>query len=89
MLVDQRREGRVEEEHPVFGVIDDVNQLLEMQARIAGVHHHAAAGHRVVDLHVAMIVPGERCRPQRPPASPRSAQRVRELPDARGAIAKV
>ena len=59
MLLDQRRESAIEEEHPVFGMIDDVNQLLEMQARIAGMDDQAAARHRIINLNVTVIVPGE------------------------------
>ena len=55
--LDQWCEGRIEQHHRVFGVIDDVDQLVRRQTRIAGVHYHAAAGNRVVGFHVPVVVP--------------------------------
>ena len=57
---DDRRKACVEDDGFVFGVVDDVDQLLRVQARIAGVHHHAAARYRVIGLEVAVVVPGDR-----------------------------
>jgi hypothetical protein len=57
---DQRQEGEVEEQHLVFGVVGDVGDLVGVQARVDGVQHRARARHRVVQLHVAVAVPGQR-----------------------------
>ncbi len=57
-LLDERRKAPIEEHHTVFGMIDDVDQLREMQPRIAGVQHHAAARHREISLEVPMRVAG-------------------------------
>ena len=57
---DQRQEGEVEEQHLVFGVVGDVDDLVGVQARVERVQHRARAGDRVVELHVAVAVPGER-----------------------------
>ena len=58
--LDDRRKARIEDDGLVFGVVDDVDELLRMQSRIAGVHHHAAARYRVIGLEVAVVVPGDR-----------------------------
>ena len=58
--LDQRRKGGVEQDCPVLSVVDDVDQLLRLQARVAGVHHHAAARDGVVGLQVAVVIPGNR-----------------------------
>ena len=58
--LDERGKGAVEEQHAVFGVIHDVDQLLGMQSRVAGVDHQAAAGHGVINFEMPMIVPGKR-----------------------------
>ena len=84
--LDQRGEGRVKQQCSIFSVVDDVDQLFGMQARVAGVHHHAAAGNCVISFQMAMIVPGE--------GSDRSAgtqsqmpQSVDQFSNARGTIA--
>ncbi|MNV29130.1 hypothetical protein D3C71_1203430 [compost metagenome] len=56
----QRGKAGVKQHHLVVGVVDDVGQLLGVQTRVAGVHDHAAAGHGVVRLQVAVVVPGQR-----------------------------
>ena len=56
----KRQEGHVEEERLVFGVVGDVDDLVGMQARIERVQHGARARHRVVELDVAIAVPGQR-----------------------------
>ena len=58
--LDQRGKGGVKQHHFVVGVVDDVSQLFGVQARVAGVHHHAAARHGVIRLQVAVVVPGNR-----------------------------
>ena len=55
----QAHERVVEEQGDVLGVIDDVAQLLEREARVDGVEHRAKAGHREVDLEVPLRVPGD------------------------------
>ena len=57
---DQGRKGGIEQDHAVFGVVDDVDELLRLQARVAGVHHHATARDGVIRLQVAVVVPGNR-----------------------------
>ena len=57
---DQWRESGVKQHHFVFGVVDHVDQLLWVQARVAGVHDHAAARHGVIRFQVAVVVPGDR-----------------------------
>ena len=42
-LVDDRLEGRIVEHDFVFGVVDDVFELVLEQARVAGVQHAAHA----------------------------------------------
>ena len=41
-------------------MIDDVSDLIGKQPRIDGVDHRAHAGHRVVELEVAIAVPRQR-----------------------------
>src|ERR1700730_4348381 len=55
----QRREARIKKEYAVFRVVQDVDQLFEMQARIQGVDDQTAAGHGVINLDVPVIVPSE------------------------------
>ncbi|MNH23618.1 hypothetical protein D3C79_835230 [compost metagenome] len=57
---DQRQEGQVEEEHAVLGVVGNPLHLVGMQARVQRVQHGTRAGYGVVQLHVAIAVPGER-----------------------------
>jgi hypothetical protein len=40
---DERGKGGVEQDPLVFGVVEDVNELLRTQARVAGVYDHATA----------------------------------------------
>ena len=47
---DDGRKACIKQDHPVFGVVDDVDQLIGVQSGIAGVHHHATAGHGVIGL---------------------------------------
>ena len=57
---DEGREGDVKQHHFVFGMVDDVDELLRMQTRVASVHHHAAARHGVIRFEVAVVVPSNR-----------------------------
>ena len=83
--LDERREGGIEDHRLVFGMVDDVDQLLRVQARVAGVHHHAAAGHGVVGLEVAVVVPGDRG-DHAAGAEAQAGQRVGELFGAHRAL---
>ena len=83
--LDQRREGGVEQHHFVFGVVDDVDELLRVQARVAGVHHHAAARDGVIGLQVAVVVPGDRAH-RAAGLQPQTGQRVGQLARAHGAV---
>jgi hypothetical protein len=58
--LDQRGEGRVDEQDPVLGVADDVHDLLVEQPRIHGVDDRTHARDREIELVVAVGVPGER-----------------------------
>ena len=44
----------------ILGVVDDVGDLVGEQARIDGVTDRADAGDAVVQLEMAVVVPGER-----------------------------
>ena len=59
-LLQQRDEGVVDEDHPVLGVVDDVDQLLLEQADVERVQHRTHARHREVQLQMALAVPRER-----------------------------
>src|SRR5450631_1291279 len=58
--LDQGRQGWIEQQSAIVRVIDDVDQLWGMQARIAGVHDHAAARYREIGFQMPMIVQGDR-----------------------------
>ena len=58
--LDQRQEREVEEEDGVLRVIGDPHDLVRMQPGVERVQHGAGTRHRVVQLHVAVAVPGER-----------------------------
>ena len=80
-LLDQRQEGRIEEQRRVLGVVGDVGDLLGEQPRVDGVADGADAGDGVVELEVAVAVPGQR----RDPVAGLDAepdQRVRQPADA-------
>ncbi len=59
-LLGQRQQAGVKAQHLVLGVVGDPFDLLGEQARVDRVAHAARAGRAVVDLHVAMAVPGQR-----------------------------
>jgi hypothetical protein len=75
---DDWQEGEIEEQGPVFGIVDDPGDLLGDQARVQRVQHAAAARDTEVQLEVPIAVPG-----QRGDAFPRldadTADRVRHL----------
>ena len=59
----QRHDQDIREEDFVLCMIDDVSNLLRKQLWINGVAYHAASGNAVIELHVAIVVPGERANP--------------------------
>ena len=54
-----RQEGQVGEDDPVFGVIDDVAELVGEEARVERMAHRPDAHDRVPGLHVPAGVPGQ------------------------------
>ena len=58
--LDDRRKACIEDHRFVFRVVDDVDQLLRVQTRVAGMHHHAAARYRVIGFQVPVVVPCDR-----------------------------
>ena len=58
--LEQRQQRRVDEQHSVRRVVDDVLELLREQSGVDGVHDGAHARHRIVELEVAVVVPGQR-----------------------------
>ncbi len=56
----QRQEGGIEEHVLVFGVVDDVGDLLGEQARVDGMAYRSRARYAVVDLQVTIAIPGQR-----------------------------
>ena len=75
---EHRQQRRVDEQQLVLGVVDDELQLLRKKAWIDRVQHGAQARDRVVELEVAIVVPGQRAHPVAGPDA-RGLQRVREL----------
>src|SRR5215471_8224235 len=61
--LDQRDEAGVDEEKPVAGVIDDVDDLVVEQPGIDRMANRADTGDAVIELEVAKGVPGERADP--------------------------
>ena len=59
-LLDDRQQVRIEDQHAIFGVADDVGDLLVEQPRVHRVQHGAHARHAVEALDVAVRVPRER-----------------------------
>ena len=60
-LLDQGQEHRIDHDDPVFGMVDDVDQLLGEQARVDGVADRTNPRNTVVNLQMAMVVPRQRC----------------------------
>ena len=94
---EQRDQRRVDDDHPVLGVVDDVDQLLREQPQVERVQHRAHARHREVGHQVLGVVPheggdplvagdarGRRAArgPGGPPSAPTSAYEVRRGPSA-------
>ncbi|KAF1857266.1 hypothetical protein Lal_00014497 [Lupinus albus] len=74
----QRQEGQVGEQQPVFGVVDDVGDLFREQARVDGMADHARAADAVIAFQMAVAVPGQRADSVARP-HPQRRQRVRQL----------
>ena len=55
----QRREGGVEEQQAVVRVVDDIGHLLRRQARVDGMANGADTGDGVIQLQMAVAVPGQ------------------------------
>ena len=81
-----RHEGEVEEEHPILGVVHDVEQLVAEESRIHGVADRAYARDREVELVMAVGIPRERRQPIAGPDAER-LERVGEPAHARGRVA--
>ena len=58
--LDQRQEGEIEEEDRVLRMVGNPHHLVRVQPGVERVQHGAGARHRVVQLHVAVAVPGQR-----------------------------
>ena len=56
----ERHEGKVDQRHPVFGVVDDPGDLLGEEARVDGVIDRARPGYAVPAFEVPVAIPGER-----------------------------
>ena len=57
--LDQRDEAGLDKQHPVLRMVDDVDDLFIEQARIDRVAHRADPRDAVIELEMAIIVPGE------------------------------
>ena len=53
-------ECRVKEDGRVFGVANHPGDLFRVQPRVDGVHNRADTGNRIVNLDMAVIIPGDR-----------------------------
>ena len=58
--LEQGKQRGVDENHLVFGVVDDVGQLIGRQAEVQGMHDGAVAGNGEVQLQMAVAVPAQR-----------------------------
>ena len=80
--LDDGQEGHVETQHLVFGMVGDQGHLLGDQPRVDGVHHPAAAADAVVQLEVAVTVPGQRGHAVTLKARPSRSSALATLPRA-------
>ena len=78
----QRRKLGISEEPARGGMVRGPGDLLGVDARIERVEHEPRAGHRVIELEMPVLVPGERGDPV-PTGEAQAAERVREAPCAR------
>ena len=81
-----RHEGEVEEEHPILGVIHDVEQLVAEETGVHGMADRSHSRHREVELVVAVGVPRERREPVAR-LEPQRFERVGEPAHPRGRVA--
>ena len=79
--LEQRQEHRVGEQIAVLGVIDDVGDLVREQARVDRVADRADARDAVVELEMAMVVPGKGRDPVAHADLELRLERVGQLPD--------
>ena len=57
--LDDWQKTKIKAEHLVFGMINNPGNLLRMQAWVDGMNHRALATHGVVNLHMAIAIPGQ------------------------------
>jgi len=53
------KNAHVKAQHLVFGVVDDPDDLIRVQARVQSVQHTTRPAHPEVELQVAVAVPGQ------------------------------
>jgi hypothetical protein len=56
----QRQEAQLKTQHLVFGMVGNPGDLVRVHARVDGVQNPARAAHAVIQLKVAVAVPGQR-----------------------------
>ena len=78
----QADERLIHEEDLVLRVVDDEFQVLGEKAQVQGVQDGAHAGHRVIELQMAVVVEGQRGHPV-PGLDPEALERARQAVDAR------
>ena len=59
-LGEQGDHGGIDDDHPVFGMVDHVGQLVGEQPDVQGVQHRPHARHGQVGLEMGLVVPHER-----------------------------
>ncbi len=74
----QRHEVEIEAQNPVFGVIDDVGDLIREEARVDGVADRPDARNTEIEFQMAIGVPRQRSYPV-PQSNAEIGQRVGEL----------
>ena len=74
--LDHRREHRIIHQHAVFGMVDNVDQLLVKQPNVERVDHAAHANHAVPGRQVAVMIHCKGCDPV-PRVHPQCDQRLR------------
>jgi hypothetical protein len=81
-LLERRELIRIDEDHAVVGVPDDVREILEREPDVQRVEHAPGARHGEVALEVPVVVPRERRDPL-PAIHAERVERVHELLRAR------
>ena len=74
-------EGEVEEQHPILGVVDDVDDLIGEQPRVHRMKHGAGPRDAVEEFQMPVSVPRQRADPVAAPDS-KPAQEIGEPPGA-------